>query len=345
MSCNGSEYPYSVLPSGRNKAFCARDFGTSITMRECFHCWLIHLGIVIVILCVQCTAQQNVDALARARTLADGGKFGESDGLVRDYLKSNPGSAEGHFLFGYVLFREHKARESLAEFTEGARFKRPSGDDLRIVASDYVLLGDYADAVKWFMQVTIEKPDDPLGWYLLGRALYNEDRFTDAIEDFERALQLRNCYIEAENNLGLAWQGLNNLERAKEAFTTAIKWQRDRPNDAQPYLNLGSLLIQEGQTSEAVPPLELAVGLAPNNPKIHEELGRAFEILHDLPRASQQLEEAIRLAPNVSGLHFKLGRIYRREGLLDQAQEQFHICEKLDSTHSSTDTPNPYSPE
>ncbi|MHB8262094.1 MAG: hypothetical protein ACYDEC_17690, partial [Bacteroidia bacterium] len=61
-----------------------------------------------------------------------------------------------------------------------------------------------------------------------------------------------------------------------------------------------------------------------------------------LPQAQHELETAASLAPNASGLHFKLGRIYKREGLRDLAQQQFGICAKLDGTHSSIDTPNPY---
>jgi Tfp pilus assembly protein PilF len=53
------------------------------------------------------------------------------------------------------------------------------------------------------------------------------------------------------------------------------------------------------------------------------------------------LEKAVALAPNTSGLHFKLGQIYRSEGLRDRAQQEFALCEKLNSTHSSSSTPNP----
>ena len=121
-----------------------------------------------------------------------------------------------------MLLREQKAVESLAEFTAGARIRRPKADELKTVASDYVLLGDFADADKWFTEVTQEDPKDAGAWYLLGRTKYNENAFADAISSFERALALRPKYIEAENNLGLAWRELNNPEKAKAAFQTAI---------------------------------------------------------------------------------------------------------------------------
>jgi hypothetical protein len=52
----------------------------------------------------------------------------------------------------------------------------------------------------------------------------------------------------------------------------------------------------------------------------------------------------VALAPSTSGLHFKLGQIYRRQGMSDRAQREFEMCEKLNSTHSSTNTPNPLMP-
>jgi Tfp pilus assembly protein PilF len=65
----------------------------------------------------------------------------------------------------------------------------------------------------------------------------------------------------------------------------------------------------------------------------------------DLPKAQAELERAVSLAPAVSGLHFKLGQIYRHEGLKDKAQQEFDLCEKLNSTHSSSTTPNPPVPQ
>jgi Flp pilus assembly protein TadD len=215
---------------------------------------------------------------------------------------------------------------------------------LRIVASDYVLLGDFADADKWFSEVTTETPNNPDVWYLLGRTKYNENRFAEAVASFEHVLALRPRDVQAEDNLGLSQQGLGHTGQAKAAFQTAIDWQGDAPTDAQPYLNLGTLLTDQGDPAGAVQQLTKAATLAPQNPKVHEELGRALQAKGDMEAAQAQLETAVRLAPNAAALHFKLAQIYRHRGLNERAQQEFAICAKLNGAHSSAEVPNPFSP-
>jgi Flp pilus assembly protein TadD len=288
--------------------------------------------------------QAPAQPLQQARSLLAAGKVAEAETLLRTYLKSDPSSAEAHYLLGDVLFREQKARESLSEFTTGARFKRPGASELRTVASDYVLLGDFVDADKWFSEVTAESPNDAEAWYLLGRTKYNENHFDEAIASFEHVLALRPKDVQAEDNLGLSQQGLGHMEQAKAAFHTAIDWQGDTPADPQPYLNLGILLTDQGDLPGAIQQLTKAAALAPGNPRIHEELGRALQAKGDMEGAQSQLEAAVKLAPNAAALHFKLGQIYRHRGLNDRAQQEFAICAKLNGGHSSTEVPNPFSP-
>ncbi|HEY6490403.1 MAG: tetratricopeptide repeat protein [Terracidiphilus sp.] len=281
------------------------------------------------------------DPLAEARSLATSGLFARSESLVRSFLTTNPTSADAHFLLGYVLFREQRAKDSLAQFTAGAKYQRPKADDFMTIASDYVLLGDYVDADKWFTEVTQERPDDSEAWYLLGRTEYNESDYPKAIASFERALALRPHYVQAENNLGLAWQGTNQADNAKAAFQTAIAWQGDHPVDSQPYLNLGTLLAEASQFNQALPYLTQAAALSPDNPRIHEELAHIYEATNNLSKAQSELQQAIAQAPKSSSLHFKLARIYRRQGLQAQARYELDLCAKLNGTQSSVDTPNP----
>ena len=285
--------------------------------------------------------QLSGDPLAEARSEVASGRVAMAERSVRGYLVDNPASADGHFLLGFVLFREQRAKESLAEFTEGAKYRRPHAEELMVVASDYVMLSDYSDADKWFSEVVAEKPENADAWYLLGRAKYSLGDFVQSVSSFEHALALRPRYIEAENNLGLSWKELNHPEKAQAAFQMAIDWEGSTPQDAQPFLNLGTLFADQDNPGKAVPYLEKAAELSPDNPKIHEELADAYAAQANLAKAQEELERAVALAPATSALHFKLARIYRKEGMKDRAQAEFAICEKLSSAHSSDKTPNP----
>ena len=83
--------------------------------------------------------------------------------------------------------REEKAKASLDEFTAGAKYHNPSAADLKVVAFDYIVLGDYADAGKWLTKMLEWAPNDSDGWYNLGRTKYNENRFADQVRIFAEA--------------------------------------------------------------------------------------------------------------------------------------------------------------
>ena len=266
---------------------------------------------------------------------------------LSEYLLIHPDAAEAHFLLGYTLYREDKARASLAEYTTGARFHKPEANDLAVVAMDYILLHDYAGADRWLRQAVAWSPENSLYRYYLGRTQYAENRFQEAIESFNKCLALQPRNVKAEYNLGLAWEGLDHNADAVQAYRTAIAWQQTlAKQDPQPYLDLGILQLHQGQVTEAEGSLQTAASLDKQNPKIHEELGEAYEQLKKLAQAQAELETAASLAPNVPSLHFELGRIYQREGLRGKAQEQFARCAALSASHStdSAETPNPEVP-
>jgi tetratricopeptide (TPR) repeat protein len=101
------------------------------------------------------------------------------------------------------------------------------------------------------------------------------------------------------------------------------------------------MLLAEQEGPEAgVSYLQEAVGLAPQNAKAHEQLGRAYLKMKQWKNAHEELERAVALAPNSSSLHYELGISYRDQGLKDQAKKEFDRCTELNATHSSVDTPN-----
>jgi tetratricopeptide (TPR) repeat protein len=261
-----------------------------------------------------------------------------------------------------LKFREEKAKASLAEYTEGARHQIPSAADLNVVAFDYVLLADYPDADKWMTRSVERNPNDSEARYTLGRIKYAENRFDEAIQAFQQCLTLDPKSAKAEDNLGLSYEGLGKKDDAIAAYKQAIEWQAQgtqkrgsqelssQEHSAQghapektdePFIDLGSLLLDEDRAADALPYLQQAAAMAPQDAKSHERLGKAYSHLNQLPQAQSELEKAVALAPDVASLHFMLGQVYRKEGLMDKAKIELKRTEELNGTHSSDKTPGP----
>jgi len=235
---------------------------------------------------------------------------------------------------------QEMAKASLEEFTAGAKYRTPSAADLKTVAFDYVLLVDYPDADKWLTKMLEWVPNDSEGWYYLGRTKYNENRFAEAISAFQQCLKFDPQNVKAEDNLGLSFAGLGRNEEAAAAYNQAIAWQaQSLVKNPGPYIDLGSLLIDENRPQKAVTFLLRAIEIAPRESRTHELLGKAYTRLDDFSKAQVELEKAVELSPQAPNLHCMLAAVYRKQGLAEKAKTEYERCAALTGTHSIQETP------
>ncbi|WP_263385453.1 tetratricopeptide repeat protein [Granulicella arctica] len=279
--------------------------------------------------------------LAEARRMLGAADYAGADRALRTILLTAPDSPDAHFMLGFALLHEAQPTESLAEYTQGAKFRDPAAEELIGVASDYILLKDYADAEKWLVVAAKRSPERPITWYLLGRTQYNLNHWADAEHSFTTCLRLDPHHLRAEYNLGLVYEAQQKPELALAAYKAAIAWQETAPvKDLQPYLDEGILLRQQGKLAEALPVLLIAAGGGSHNPLAHQELGLAYEQLGKYDEAVGELKAAIALAPKVEALHFFLGRMYRKAGKKDEAAQEFAEAARLSGTKSDAAVPN-----
>ena len=226
-------------------------------------------------------------------------------------------------------------------YTKGAALRRPAGDDLKIVGLDYVMLNDYADAVKWLERAVELEPKNKEAWYYLGRAYYTEKDVPDAQKAFLTVLDLDPRDARAENNLGLIFESEAKVTQALDAYRQAIAWQQGSPRPSeQPYVNLGNLLMKEGRTEEAIPHLQRAVSLAPSNAFCHFKLGEAYRRVHRSDEARRELERATQLEPENATVHYQLGRLYQEIHDRARAQAEFDRTMEL-QIRGNSPTPQP----
>ena len=273
--------------------------------------------------------------LAQAQSSMDNHQWKIAEAQLRQYLTRHD-SPEARYALALTLFQEDQPQESLAMYTRAAASRRPSAEDFHYIALDYVLLHGYTEADTWITRAAREDPSNGEIAYAMGRIKYTENRFGEAVTSFQRALELMPRSVRAEDNLGLTYEGLNEAGKAIEAYQQAIAWQASAPHPSeQPLLNLGSLLTDRNQFSEALPLLTRAEALAPGNGKVHAALGKLYARQMNLPQAQQELEQAVNTEPNDAGLHFQLGQVYRKQGLLEKARQELTQAAALARTHST----------
>ena len=280
--------------------------------------------------------EESQEMLRSANELLKSGSLPDAEKQVRASLEKEPDAWRAHFLLGLILFKQGRAKESLDEYTEGARLHTPSAADLKIVALNYVLLGDFTEADKWLTKSTAWNPADAEAWYHLGRTKYNESRFEEAVGAFRRCLQLEEKDVKAKSNLGLSLAGLGRVAEAQATYREAIAWQaQSAAKTAEPYIDLGDLLLDRNQTDEAIALLLTADAISPEDVRVPEMLGRAYWRQNKLEDAELQLEKAVKLTPASAANHYLLGQVYRKRGMSEKAKVEFDRASELSASHVS----------
>jgi Flp pilus assembly protein TadD len=269
-------------------------------------------------------------------------QFKEAETTLWAYLRSDKESSTARSLLAYTLFKLNEPKDSLAQYTLAAQGHTPSAEDLKYVALDYVLLNDFIDADKWISRSIAVNDRDSESWYALGRIRYTRLHLQDAVNCFEKALALDPKSVNAENNLGLAYQALNRNDDAIAAYRRALALEANdptarKPSTEQPMLNLAIMLTLNGKLDEALALLTRAVAISPNDPKIRGQLGHIYLLQKKLSDAQREFEHAIALEPEESSYHFLLARVYRKEGMTEKAKMELQRVAALNGTHSNMD--------
>lgn len=286
-------------------------------------------------------AAPEAATLPQCRTLLEQGRADEAVSSLQAYTAAHPESAAGAYLLGYAFYAAKQPRRSLEQYTRGASLRAPSAEDLMAVSADYILLNDFTDAARWLTTVTSMQPSNSLAWYYLGRAQHLSGRYPEALQAFDRALQIKPQYIRAEIGAGLTKEAMGDSAGAMQAYGTAAQWQGTALiQDAQPYLSAGELLLKQGNNQAALEKLQTAAKFSHANPRVLEDLGKAYERTGNFAGAQAALEQAEHLAPDSSTVHFLLGTAYLHQGQKAKADQEFSLTNGLLSTESNHATEN-----
>jgi len=196
-----------------------------------------------------------------------------------------------------------------------------------------------------------------------GRALLNSNDLNGAIGELSSAASANPKLSEASTLLGVAYWRKGLRDRAEAAFETAVKIQKDDPQNLN---NLGFVLYENGDYESATKYLKRAAKLAPGDARIWNNLGLAqaergdfddayksfaraqgefkghlnvaarLERQGSSKKALKHLERALALQPNSTDVLARLISLYSSTGDEKQAIRAHSSLVALDTLANAT---------
>lgn len=269
------------------------------------------------------------------KSLLNLNRFAEAESALRRVITARPTSDDAMYLLAAALFRQGRAGDALRVFDHATALKAPTADDLKIIGLCYALLRDYAAAARQLNNALSLSPDNTEARYYLGRVLFEQNDFDQAIVAFGEVLRRDPRHVRAQNNLGQSLEAKGEVDRAITAYRRAIELDRTsaRPSEL-PLLNCALLLLQRDAVDDASMMLERAKTINPASAQVCFELGKLYLRLERRADAERELARAVELDPRHVGAHYQLGQLYRRLGKQDQSRRLLAISERLRGNNS-----------
>ena len=173
----------------------------------------------------------------------------------------------------------------------------------------YVTALSYREASLSHLKKMVElDPGSARAHQVLGQSYMAQERFGDAVQEFERAVDLESSDAELRYLLGTGFYKQMEFPRAAAVFERAIALD---PLHAEAYLMRGDALVQMGQAEAAISALQKSLELSPKLAEAHVLLGKAYRTVGQDEEALHHLEKG---APaDIDGsVHYQLFTLYRK---------------------------------
>jgi protein O-GlcNAc transferase len=194
--------------------------------------------------------------------------------------------------------------------------------------------GKLHEAEQLYRAVLAKKPRHPEASFLLGVIAIASGRLDLAFNLLARATAsasgnsaLQADLAEASFNLGLAFEGQGDLDRAIACFERAVELKPDAP---QMHRRLARALRIRCDFVRAIAHYERALALAPAAAEIASDLGGTLKLAGHLDQAIAVYRRAIEIQPRFAPTHSNLGVALMDQLRLDDAMASFRRALDLD---------------
>ncbi len=198
---------------------------------------------------------------------------------------------------------------------------------------------DYVAALQDLREVVSNHPHFADVRQLMGLCLSLLGQPDAALEQFEKALEENECYVEAQLNRAITLNELGRYDDASEAFQKAAECEKraggrfsasESARIANAHAAVADLYLAAADPGLAVEELRTALELRPAFHDLRNRLGEALMQQGELDAARAELEKTLEGNGRFLRARLNLGLVLYRTGELDEAREQWEECRSQD---------------
>lgn len=206
--------------------------------------------------------------------------------IVIDGVAHQPDQAYDIAMTFYNAGRHDDARSVLRRLLE---LVGENPQILHLSALVEVKCSNFVEAEKLIRDVLKHLPDDPLAWNNCGNILQSQNKLKEAVDAYERVIQLSPVHESAYCNLAVA---LGKLGRTEDAISAYQKALGINPDDLDAKYNYGNTLLKINRYDDATKMYEQVLEGRPNDADCLFNLGDALHKNGQLEKAIECFDKA-----------------------------------------------------
>lgn len=250
----------------------------------------------------------------------------EFEVLLKQAPAESPQAQRLHTLIGMAYY-------GIAEYAKAAPHLKYAADHdktnlpLRLaLAHSYLWSKQFKYVLDVYHEILEINPDSAEADMLAGEAL-------DEMKDNAGATKMFRAAVAANPKEPNVHFGLGYLLWTQKIYPeAATEFEAELANDpghVQSMLYLADTKIQTNKMEAARPLLERVIKLDPTQPLAHLDLGIVLTETDEKTEALRELQIAEKLMPDDVNVHWRLGRLYRTLGRKEEARIEFDKASKL----------------
>lgn len=184
--------------------------------------------------------------------------YNKAEKYLLKSISINPNNPFPYSVLGSLFINMNRLEEAKTYFLKTIEIDKSNGTAWVNLGGIYLEAKDYKHAIYYFQQaLKVERSfTHPYSHLGLGKCYLQQSQFTEAIQEFNKAISFNPDLSDIYLQLGIVYLKTNNAKEARESFQKAIELS---PKDGAMMLGIAYFFISEGKVDEAFAEVELAI--------------------------------------------------------------------------------------